>query len=101
MNTVKYASSRYESIHPEPQRSKRRSSNGNDALEIETNTPDVGYLQASTIRLSPILGSRVSSDTIQENDGMNNSEIGMEKYAGVRPFFDDARKSLKLRQDGL
>ena len=83
MNTVKHASSRYESIHPEPQRSKRRSSNGNDALEIETNTPDVGYLQASTIRLSPILGSRVSSDTIQENDGMNNSEIGMEKYAAL------------------
>ena len=44
MNTVKHASSRYESIHPEPQRSKRRSSNGNDALEIETNTQDVGYL---------------------------------------------------------
>jgi len=83
MNTVKHASSRYESIHPEPQRSKRRSSNGNDALEIETNTQDVGYLQASTIRLSPILGSRVSSDAIQENDGMNNSEIGMEKYAAL------------------
>jgi hypothetical protein len=83
MNTVKHASSRYESIHPEPQRSKRRSSNGNDALEIETNTQDEGRRQASPIRLSRIPSSRVSSNSIQEDDGMNNRKTGTEEYAGA------------------
>jgi len=38
---------------------RQRFSNRIDALEIETNTQDVGYSQASTIRLSQIPGSRV------------------------------------------
>jgi transposase len=60
-----------------------RCSNRNDAPAIETNTQDVGRKQASTIRLSPISGSRVPVNTIQGRDGMSNSETGTEEYAAL------------------
>lgn len=61
----------------------RRFSNRNDAPVIETNTQDVGPSQASTIRLSPISGSRVPVNTIQEGDGMSNNATGTEEYAAL------------------
>jgi transposase len=45
-----------------------------DAPVIETNTPDEGRPEASTIRHSPIPGSRVSGKTITEGMKMSNGQ---------------------------
>jgi len=41
---------------------KRRFSNRDDAPAAETNTPEDGPIEASTIRLSQVAGSRVPKD---------------------------------------
>lgn len=60
-----------------------RFSNRIDAPGVETNTLDVGRNQASTIRLSPISGSRVPINTIQEGAGMSNTATETGEYAAL------------------